>query len=59
MSDEAGRQALLANMRAQFVRDGGGGYVMGGGYQVAYICIYTYIYVYSMYIYVYVYTHIS
>jgi len=30
MSDEAGRQAWLANMRAQFMGDGGGGYVMGG-----------------------------
>ena len=35
MSDEAGRQAWLANMRAQFVGDGEGGYVLGGGYQVA------------------------
>jgi len=35
MSDEAGRQAWLANMRAQFVGDGGEGYVMGGGYLVA------------------------
>jgi len=35
MSDEAGRQAWLANLRAQFVGDGEGGYVLGGGYQVA------------------------
>ena len=34
MSDEAGRQAWLANMRAKFVGDGEGGYVLGGGYQV-------------------------
>jgi len=35
MSDEAGRQAWLANLRAQFVGDGEGGHVLGGGYQVA------------------------
>ena len=35
MLDEAGRQAWLANMRAQFVGDGRGGYVLGGGYQVS------------------------
>ena len=35
MSDEAGRQAWLANLRAQFVGDGEKGYVLGGGYQVA------------------------
>jgi len=34
MLDEAGSQAWLANMRSQFVGDGGGGYVMGGGYPV-------------------------
>jgi len=35
MSDEAGGQAWLPNLRAQFVGDGEGGYVLGGGYQVA------------------------
>ena len=35
MPDEAGKQAWLANLRAQFVGDGEGGYILWGGYQVA------------------------